>query len=772
MNAPASRNQQPSKFLALPLRGAAFLVAGAGAVAGGVTPILFSAPFNYFDGQYVAAVVGVPLYGVVFGSIVGALSGVGFWLLLARLGQTRGSLGMTIRLRVIAPAFAPVFLLAAFVPAYLWLGRPLVYFRFIYVLCLAAVPLLTLLLTQGASLLRGGKFTPALAACLVATGLHAVFYSILSILMHRAMNLGFTDCGIWAEALSNTLRGRFLHSNFFPFGSVLGDHMVPIILAFLPFFALFPRMETLHVIHSIALSLGALPVFMLARQRWRKPWPAFLASLCYLFFPSTSHLVYSFGYGFHPVILSIPLLLAAMYFLLAGKLIRFWVFIALALLCNETVAVAVAGLSFFTLVRLRRPILACSLFVVGLAWFFFCVEIAIPHFAQGSPYWQVDTLYSHVGGSPAGIVKYVIAHPVETLRLAFAQRKLSFLLQLLTPLGLLPLLSPSVIASAAPTGLLLLLADRTYMQSIAFWNQSTLIPFIFLGAIDAVGKLSGIPIRSKGVTSPTSSGEVRIAAFSASLLTASLLSCYLFGFAPFSRNFNPDRVKVRAHDRIVKDLRDIIPRNAGLSATDRVAAHFIDQADLFTFRGEPRQADYVLLDLDDSWGGTSPILEWRDELLRDDGYGLTYFRDGFLLFAKGADPSPEYLALVAPVQIPADASRMQIVLPEGISLVAASLQQTDGVAEGSYLLVLYWTAARDIHTDYAVALTLADGRGQYPPAVIAARRLFSGAHPTSLWVPGEIYSETLELQLDFDPQEAGWILGAMAMPEDELSQPK
>ncbi len=754
------RPQQERRHLrvGLPTWAAALFVSGAGAVTGLAVTILQARPFDLFLGSYASPAIPRAASDVGLASVVGVVLALLTWLVPARTVARH-------RAGKIALAFAPCYLLLVLVPEYFWLNGPHIYSRFLLSLCLGGVVLLGVLLSGVSHSSGDSCFHPALAACLILTALHALLFSTLSIRMFQAMNLGYTDSGVWAEALSNTLRGRFLHSNAFPSGNVLGDHMVPILVFIVPLFAVFPRHETIHVINAIALSAGAVPVFFLAWWRWRMPWPALLLSVAYLAFPSVSHLVFCYSYGFHPVILSLPLLLAAVYFLVRGKLIRFWVFLGLALLCNETVAIAVAAIPLFILLRLKRKLLAAGVFVIAVAWFFLAVMALIPVFRGGEAYWQVGSLYAHAGGSVSGVVKYAAGHPVEVARLIFSARKLNYLLQLLVPLGLLSLLSPAALFGGAPTALLLLLAERPDIHSVAFWNQATLIPFIFLSAVDSIGKLGGVPIRASERDFPSQSGGPRITALAAFALVTSLTSAYFFGYFPLSRGYNPELFTVSQRDGLVRELRRMIPRDASLSATDRIASHFIDQGDLFVFMGEPRDTNYVLLDLEENWRPLPPVLRWRDRLLQDDGYGLVYFRSNFLLFEKGAQDSPDYRRLSSPTEIPPGAQRIGLASPEGLVVEAASVEPLEEAVKGEYRLTLFWSASAKIAHDYAARITLiAPGARK----ALRPHHLLSGVHPTSLWVPGEIYADSLQVSVPFDLLGNPWSADIEIIPEENV----
>jgi hypothetical protein len=182
---------------------------------------------------------------------------------------------------------------------------------------------------------------------LILIFLHALIFSLLALRLYYSLGLGRSDSGVWAEGLRNTLSGRFMHTISFPY-SVSGEHFAPILLLFLPLFRLFPYQETFHILNASVISLSALPIFLLARKRLESQWIALGLAVAYLFYPSVSHLPFHLGYGFHPVIVCIPLLLFAFYFLESRRDLWFFVFLFLALFCN-------GGRGGFNDVHIHRP---------------------------------------------------------------------------------------------------------------------------------------------------------------------------------------------------------------------------------------------------------------------------------------------------------------------------------------------------------------------------------------------------------------------------------
>jgi uncharacterized membrane protein len=107
------------------------------------------------------------------------------------------------------------------------------------------------------------------AFALAAT--YFLVYATLSVLRHLSYHsLGF-DLGLYDQVFWNTSQGRILESTMsqgMPIPhSQMSDHFSPIYLALEPFYLAFPHPETLVVLQTLALTLGAWPIFLLARLK-------------------------------------------------------------------------------------------------------------------------------------------------------------------------------------------------------------------------------------------------------------------------------------------------------------------------------------------------------------------------------------------------------------------------------------------------------------------------------------------------------------------------
>ncbi len=145
-------------------------------------------------------------------------------------------------------------------------------------------------------------------------------------------------------------------------------HAFFLLPAFVPFYRVLPRMETLLVLQSIALASGIFPVAALARLHGARSWTGVLAAACY----ATSFALWRLGLAdFRPLLLSIPALLwLALALQRPSNLL--WTLVAAVTACavREEMPLLVAALATTTTLTSRTPRRTGGIVVlVALAWF-------------------------------------------------------------------------------------------------------------------------------------------------------------------------------------------------------------------------------------------------------------------------------------------------------------------------------------------------------------------------------------------------------------------
>jgi uncharacterized membrane protein len=348
----------------------------------------------------------------------------------------------------------------------------------------------------------------------VLTWLHALRLS-------HFMN-GF-DLAFYQQAIWNTTQGRFLEVSATDFSSsLLGTDVVLIYTLMAPFYLLLPSPLTLLVLETIVVGLGAVPIYLLARDKLKNAWAGLGLALVYLLLPVVQN---GNLYELRERQMAAACLLFAFYFWYKQRLGWFSLFAVLALCCRPENGLVLVMLGLYGWLsgkpwltgKRPKPVQPEQLtgepatkekpnywriwlpVVLGLAWFGAALLVIRAasvggNFALGSTF---------AGGSPISAVTTIFTNPVEGFRQLFPTGqvllgKLLYIPLLLLPLAFLPLLRPlPLLMALPPVGLNLLAGERREIQ----WNpfdyhyQASVIPWLMVATIFALAALTERPPR-------------------------------------------------------------------------------------------------------------------------------------------------------------------------------------------------------------------------------------------------------------------------------------
>ncbi|MCS7001904.1 MAG: DUF2079 domain-containing protein, partial [Dehalococcoidia bacterium] len=132
----------------------------------------------------------------------------------------------------------------------------------------------------------------------------------LSVQRHDAFKSHAYDLGIFTQVVWNTSQGRWFQNTVMieHAENLLGQHFAPIFLALAPLYWVWPDPRVLLIVQSLALALGAVPVFLFARRRLGSAGMALALAAAYLLLPALHYINF---YDFHEIALTTPLLLCA-----------------------------------------------------------------------------------------------------------------------------------------------------------------------------------------------------------------------------------------------------------------------------------------------------------------------------------------------------------------------------------------------------------------------------------------------------------------------------
>ena len=448
---------------------------------------------------------------------------------------------------------------------------------------------------------------------------YAAGFSALSILRDRAFDTGRFDLGnmvqaVWSTAHGHPLRITNLHGDQV---SRLAAHVDPILVLFAPLWWIWPSPAMLLVVQAAAVALGAFPVFWLARKHLGDERAALGFALVYLLLPAVQWLTLN---EFHPVALACPLLLFAFRYLDDDRLVPFAVFAVLAAATKEEIALVVAGFGIWYAVGRRRPAVGAGIVAAGGLWFALAVGVVMPHFNHGGAS-SFYGRYRDVGGTPGGVLRTAVTHPVRLVNKAFDNRSLHYLARLLVPLAGLFLAAPLVLVAALPELALNLLSSVSTQTSIHFHYTAGLIPPLVVASVLGAGRLTrGSPRRA-----------VAVAALA---IAVALVENYRLG-AMFQAH-----ASVSAHDRIAARALRLVPSGAVVSATNTLGAHLSARRRILSF---PLVADATWVAVDERHPSdadrSSAPRRFAVALARfrhTSGWRLVYRRDGVLIFRRAS----------------------------------------------------------------------------------------------------------------------------------------
>jgi uncharacterized membrane protein len=445
----------------------------------------------------------------------------------------------------------------------------------------------------------------------------------------RADYLGFRlakyDLGNMVQAVWSTAHGRPLEVTSATGEQTvrLASHVDPVLALLAPLWLLFPTPLMLLALQIAVVALGALPVFWLARRHLESEQLGLLMGLAYLAYPwlgwnALDHV--------HPVTLALPLLLFGVWFLDCDRLVPFGVCAGLAMLSGELIGVTIAALGiWYAVARRRRAGLVIA--AAGTAWSLFALYVVVPAFSGGQSVFY--GYYESVGGSPAGVVETAVTSPQTILAALTDGDDIRYVVALALPLAGLFLLSPGLAAVALPQMTANALSDSTIAVAPSHHYSSVVIPFLVGATVFGLARLP----------------EARRAFAVKLVLVGCVGLTVVFGAWPGAsggvRLWSTD-VSTEKADALRAAVA-LVPHDAPVSATNRVASHLSARRHVYTVPTVER-AEWIVIDEEDTWipwivaGRDQPALLTRflRELGNDEGWRTVMSRDGVFVFRRAA----------------------------------------------------------------------------------------------------------------------------------------
>ncbi len=542
----------------------------------------------------------------------------------------------------------------------------------------------------------------------------------LALLRHESLHSWY-DLAVYDQTIWNSLNGRLFENTIqYDNPHFLGFHFSPILLAFIPLYAIWPDARMLLISQTAILAFTAFPLFWYARKELGNVLAVILV-VALLLSPA---LQYINLYDFHEIAVATPLLALATFFLLRRRDAPFLVCAGLLLLIKEETALIIFGFGAWKLIVERRLLFGTLLGVGSLVSLVVLVSYVIPHYsAHGYPI--IGAIYGALGNTFPEIVTTMITRPDKVIELVLMSQKVAFVLYLFVPVAFVPLLGLEVTALSFPTLAYLLVSDPGPRTEIEFHYTATLLPFLFFGAAVGLRRLATFQANGpRDAIAPR-----RAAALGALVMAASALGYFMFAPGPLARRFDASVYALDARALAGRSLIALVPPGAKVVAQKEHLPQFSDRAGVYDFPSIPdyRQADYVFAEPGRFWYDFHK--GWWEEWLSNTYFQIIASEQGYVLAAR------------RPLQVP-----LQIRFDDKITLLGYSIVMTDTLRGGQTLRpIVGWRAERPIASRFRMRVELVDRQGHLWSA--DENEPQGGALPTDLWQVGQYVGDHYALAL-------------------------
>jgi uncharacterized membrane protein len=421
---------------------------------------------------------------------------------------------------------------------------------------------------------------------------YVLFFSFYTVRWHHKLRTGNFDLGINNNLMFGGLHGHFLESRIvFPKdpAKYLANHAKIGAYAFLPIYALFPRAETLLVLQSSLLGLGALPLFGFARKRLGH-WMAAAVAIAYLcYYPMHAANFYEVNH----IPIAAPFILATVWAADARKWGWFTVFYLLGALMREDIPIGMTVVGLYFLLTGFRPLIGLLMAVVSSVWFVFLKFYVMD---SAGDWWFPDMykeLYAAGEKGFGSVLKTLISNPLFVLWKILEKEKIWYIMHLFVPLAFLPARRWWLWGAFIPGALTTLLAT-SYKPLTMYSFQYVMhwAPYLFLAVVlvlESIGKRAD-------------RGRPGQLAAATAMLAATFIMTYNAGAFPrrntLRAGYNSADFNFSAEERAryaqLKELIAHIPKDASVTATERVGPHVSSRVIYYAMRRGTWKADYLL----------------------------------------------------------------------------------------------------------------------------------------------------------------------------------
>lgn len=396
---------------------------------------------------------------------------------------------------------------------------------------------------------------------------------------------------------------------------ILGDHAAWVFYPLALLYKIYPNVHWLFLVQSTALALGALPTWHLARLADLREGHAIALAAVYLLYP----VIFNANlFDFHPEVMAVPALLAAVLAARLGRVGWFCLAILLVLGCKAVLSLTVVAVGFWLLLFEKKRICGAIALVTGIASFVIATQWIIPTFSGEEA--AAVSRYSYLGDSVLEIGKNLLFQPGRIFQVVLSFDNLKYLILVFAPViwGLsLQHLTPLI--PAIPALAVNLLADYQPQKDIVAQYSLPIVPFLMLAVIATLADERGW-LRSQRA-----------------MVLWSLV--FFLVFARWSYFFTKYLPTIDTW-QATREAIALIQTQGGVYTTNEIVPHLshrpLIERTVTTEPHDLNQFQYVLLNLRHPGSNSSPefAAQLVEQLQQTPQFQKRYQRDGVMLFQK------------------------------------------------------------------------------------------------------------------------------------------
>lgn len=320
---------------------------------------------------------------------------------------------------------------------------------------------------------------------------HPVFLAIVlttivlfacSSLRHALFESTAYDLAIFDQAV------YLISQNQTPFSSlmqinIIGDHTAFIFYPLALLYKIYPDVGWLLFVQAISLALGAWPSWSLARQAGLNERKSMAVAAVYLLYPAVFNVNL---FDFHPEVIALPAILAAILAARLDKIVWFCAAIILILSCKAVLSLTVVAMGLWLFFFDKKRKYGLIAIFLGTGWFLIATQLIVPYFNEGRQHAGVGR-YQYLGNSVFEIAVNLVLKPNLVAGRIFSLDTFGYLFLLFLPVFWW--LSPrhlSPLIGAFPMLVMNILSDIPAQRDLIHQYSVPILPFLLVAVISTL----------------------------------------------------------------------------------------------------------------------------------------------------------------------------------------------------------------------------------------------------------------------------------------------